>query len=103
MNEFLAAFDARYANRMTEAQRKALLMWLAQAGFAPFAVIESLAERAHTKMEIDIRREDDGGGGGNSFATDRDRGDLDVRCSYRVEPDGTNCRVGDLAYEVRLG
>ena len=102
MNEFLAAFDVRDANRMTEAQRKALLMWLAQAGFAPFAVIESLAERAHRKMEIDIRREDDGAFV-ITFATDRDRGDLDVRCSYRVEPDGTNCRVGDLAYEVRLG
>ena len=102
VNEFVATFDARYGNRMTEPQRKVLLMGLTQAGLAPFAAIESLAERAHTKMEIDIRRADDGAFV-ISFMTDRDRtDDLDVRYSYRVEPDGTNRRVDGFVYDVRL-
>ena len=102
VNEFVAAFDARYGGQMTEAQRKVLLLGLTQAGLAPFAAIESLEMRAHTKLEIDIRREDDGAFV-ISYATDRDRTDeLDVRYGYRVEPDGTNARVDEFVYDVRL-
>ncbi len=99
VNAFAAAFDAKYASKMTEIQRKMILLGLTQAGFAPFAAIEQLKKNAHTKMSIDIRREDDGAFV-ITYATDRDRKDLDVRFSYRIEPDGTNFRGNDLSYSV---
>jgi len=103
VNEFVADFDALYGNRMTEAQRKVLLMGLTQAGLTPFAAIESLVERAHSKMQIDICRLDDGAFV-ISFMTDRERtDDLNVRYSYLVKPDGTNRRVDEFVYDVRLG
>ena len=47
-------------------------------------------------MEIDVHRENDGAFV-ITFATDRSRtDDLDVRYSFRVEPDGTNRRVGEF-------
>ena len=102
VDEFVEAFDARYGNRMTEAQRKVLLMGLTQAGCTPFAAIESIVESAHAKMEIDIGRLDDGAFV-ISYATDRSRtDDLNIRYSYRVEPDGTNRRVDDFVYDVRI-
>ena len=99
VNEFVAAFDARYGDRMTEAQRKVLLLGLTQAALVPFSTIEQVKDLAHTKMTFDIRREDDGAFV-ITYATDPDRKDIDIRYSYRVEPDGTNSCVGEFTYDV---
>jgi len=99
VDEFVTAFDARYGGRMTEIQRKVLLLGLSQAALVPFIPFK---DTTHSKMTMDIRREDDGAFV-ISYATDRSRTDgLDVRYSYRIEPDGTNCRGNDFAFSARL-
>ena len=103
VREFVAALDARYGGRMTDSQRKLLLVGLTQAGYVPFAPLTQIKDSTHAKMTMEIRREDDGTFV-LSYATDRDRLDeLDVRYEYRIEPDGTNRRGDEFAYGVRLG
>ncbi len=101
VDAFVTAFDAKYGAQMTEIQRKLILLGLTQACLAPFAAIDDLKANTHTKMSIDIRREDDGAFV-VSYATDRAHPDVDVRYSYRIEPDGTNFRGNDFAYSVSL-
>ena len=99
VDEFVEALDARYGGRMTEVQRKVLLLGLTQAALVPFV---PLKDTTHSKMTMDIRREDDGAFV-ISYATDRSRTDgLDVRYSYRIEPDGTNCRGNEFAFSASL-
>ncbi len=102
VGELVASLDARFGGRMTDVQRKLLLIGLMQAALMPFAPLAQIKDSAHTKMSMDVRREDDGtfviG-----YATDRERQDeLDVRYEYRIEPDGANRRGDEFAYAVRL-
>ena len=97
VDEFVTAFDARYGGRMTDIQRRVVLFGLTQAACVIFGAMEGTA---HFKTTMDIRREDDGAFV-VSYATDRSRAnEFDVRYSYRVEPDGTNCRNNELVFSV---
>ena len=99
VDEFVTALDARYGGRMTEIQRKVLLLGLAQCAFIPMI---PLRDATHKKIAMDVRREDDGAFV-VSYTTDRSRTDeFDVRYSYRIEPDGTNCRGNDFAFSADL-
>ena len=100
VGELVASLDARFGGRMTGVQRKLLLIGLMQAALMPFAPLAQIKDSAHTKMTMDVRREEDGtfviG-----YATDRERQDeLDVRYEYRIKPDGTNRRGDEFAYAV---
>ena len=82
---------------ITPIQRKVMLIGFSQAAFAPFMALVGVGGE-HTQARIDIRR--DGDAIVMAYSTMEDS-PLDVRYSFRIEPDGSNIRVGEFFCRTR--
>ena len=96
--DFIGQMDALFGQQITPAQRKVMFMGLTQGGFMPFVALVGVGGE-HLQAQVDIRREDDGA----LIMTYSSMPDaaIEARYSYRVEPDGTSRRVGDLVSRRR--
>ena len=96
--DFIGQMDALFGQQITPAQRKVMFMGLTQGGFMPFVALVGVGGE-HLQAQIDIRREDDGA----LIMTYSSMPDaaIEARYSYRVAPDGTSRRVGDLVSRRR--
>lgn len=96
--DFIGQMDALFGQQITPTQRKVMFMGLTQAGFGPFMTLVGVGGE-HMQAQVGIRREDDGA----LVMTYSSMPDahIEAQYSFRVEPDGTNRRVGDFVCRVR--
>ncbi len=96
--DFIGQMDALFGQQITPTQRKVMFMGLTQAGFGPFMSLVGVGGE-HMQAQVDIRREDDGALV-MTYSSMPDAA-IEAQYSFRVEPDGTNRRVGDFVCRVR--
>ncbi len=87
-----------FGDRITPVQRNLLLIGLTQAGFVPFTALVGIGGE-HMQAAVDVHCEDDGAITLTYETLPDNR--IEARYSYRIEPDGTNCRVGDFVSRER--
>lgn len=98
VKRFIAQLDNLYGRQITPAQRMVMFMGLTQAGFGPFVALVGVGGE-HMQAQVDVRREDDGALV-MAYSSMPDAA-IEARYSFRIEPDGTNRRVGDLVSRRR--
>ncbi len=95
---FVAQMDRVFGDLMTPAQRSVALIGLTQAGYAPFTALLGIGGE-HSQAHVDVRREEDGAIT-LTYASLPDN-PVEAQYSYRIEPDGTNYRVGAFISRMR--
>ena len=87
-----------FGDRITHVQRNLLLIGLTQVGYLPFTALLGVGGE-HTQAAVNVRREDDGAVILTVESLPDNR--IEARYSYRIEPDGTNGRVGEFVCRER--